>query len=64
MGSGLKIEIIEPILKTALSLSFRDLLKKTLFDVELLITQNRLFAWSVFVSEQKLYDQVNQLLDK
>ena len=49
MGLGLTIEIIEPMLKTLLSLALINLLYKTLFDVKLLMTQNRRCAWSVFV---------------
>ena len=53
MGSGLTIAIIEPMLKTPFSLALVNRLKKTVFDLELLMTQNRRFPWSVFVSEQK-----------
>ena len=35
MGSGLTIEIREPILKTPLSIALRNLLKITIFDVEI-----------------------------
>ena len=50
----LTIEIREPILKVPLSLSLINLFKKTVFYVELWMTQNIQFAWSVFVSEQKI----------
>ena len=53
MGSGLTTEIREPMLKTPLSLALGNLLKKKGFNVELQMTQNRQFSWSVFVSEQK-----------
>ena len=53
MGTGLKIAIREPILKTSLSLALINQLKKTLFDVELWMTQNRLLAWYLFVLDQK-----------
>ena len=53
MGSGLTIEIREPMIETPLSLAFRNTLKKTVFYVELWMTQDRLFAWSVFVSEER-----------
>ena len=35
MVSGLTIEIIEPMLKTPFSVSLRNLINRTLFDVEL-----------------------------
>ena len=35
MGSGLTIAIREPMLKTTLSLALRNILKETVFDVEL-----------------------------
>ena len=41
------------MLKIPLSLALKNPSKKTVFDVELWMTQNRRFAWSVFVSEQK-----------
>ena len=53
MGSVLTIAIREPILKIPLSLALINLLKETVFDVELWMIQNRPFAWYVFVSEQK-----------
>ena len=52
MGSGLTISIREPMLKTSLSLALKNLLKNTIFDVELWMTQNRQISWSIFVSEQ------------
>ena len=54
MGSGSTIAIIEPMLKTPLSLALINILKKTVFDAELWMTQKIWFAWYMFVSEQKL----------
>ena len=50
MGSGLAIAIRELMIKTPLSLALINLLNKAVFDVGLLMTKNRLFACSVFVS--------------
>ena len=52
-GSGLTIAIREPMVKTPLSLAIRNIWNKTVFYVELWMTQNRPFSWYMFVSEQK-----------
>ena len=40
------------MLKTPLYIALRNLLNKTVFDAEFLMTQSRQFYWSVFVSEK------------
>ena len=53
MGVGFKIAIRKLMINKPLYLVLINILKNLVFDVDLLMTQNRQLDWSVFVLEQQ-----------